>query len=361
MVIVSGKNKYRKFALGYFHRSCSFWYSTVVPKISKKHLKECCQVLQVCESPTEKELRDNFIRLAKDYHPDSGSGNANAEKFTEVQNAYKTLREHLIGLTDDTSEIMEKDFGIRHTVPQHRQYLSYEGVGHGTPGQRQKQYQQHRLIQGTERVYQHRMQKLSSQNEKTLISKDATLARQYKTSHALERFVEDMIQESMARGEFDNLPGSGKPLKFSVENPYVDSMTQKLNQILINNGFVPEWITLDKEIKEETQNLRKILAEERSRFGSYPLGSAAQDKWNTRIKQYVQSVKNLNLKIDKFNMSAPQTVKQKIHFRLEKEAQKILETGSGISNKSTEYTPPYQYKAESGLFDILWKIISKQN
>lgn len=48
---------------------------------------------------------------------------------------------------------------------------------------------------------------------------------------AIERLVEDLIQESIARGEFDNLPGSGKPLKFSPENPYVDSTTHKLNQV----------------------------------------------------------------------------------------------------------------------------------
>ncbi len=33
---------------------------------------------------------------------------------------------------------------IRHTAPQHRQFLSHEGFGYGTPGQRQKQYQKFR-------------------------------------------------------------------------------------------------------------------------------------------------------------------------------------------------------------------------
>lgn len=34
------------------------------------------------------------------------------------------------------------------------------------------------------------------------------------------KFVEDEIQAAMARGEFDNLPGEGKPLDLT-ENPYV--------------------------------------------------------------------------------------------------------------------------------------------
>ena len=65
----------------------------------------------------------------------------------------------------------------------------------------------------------------------------------------IDRLVEDLIQESMARGDFDNLPGAGKPLDYSNHNPYVDSHTHNLNKVLINNGYVPEWVTLDKEIK----------------------------------------------------------------------------------------------------------------
>ena len=47
----------------------------------------------------------------------------------------------------------------------------------------------------------------------------------------MERVVEDLIQESMSRGEFENLSLKGKPLKFQSENPYVDTVTHKLNQV----------------------------------------------------------------------------------------------------------------------------------
>lgn len=33
---------------------------------------------------------------------------------------------------------------FQHTAPQHRQYLSFDGVGCGTPAQREKQHQQSR-------------------------------------------------------------------------------------------------------------------------------------------------------------------------------------------------------------------------
>lgn len=58
-----------------------------------------------------------------------------------------------------------------------------------------------------------------------------------------------MIRESMQKGDFDNLSGSGKPLDKSDYNPYIDPTTHNINKILVNNGFKPEWIMLSKEIR----------------------------------------------------------------------------------------------------------------
>ena len=43
----------------------------------------------------------------------------------------------------------------------------------------------------------------------------------------------------------------GKPLRHDItrHNPYVDTMTHKLNEILIDNGFTPEWAQLEKDIR----------------------------------------------------------------------------------------------------------------
>jgi len=65
----------------------------------------------------------------------------------------------------------------------------------------------------------------------------------------MDRLVEDMIQESMSKGDFQNLPGAGKPLNLNRENPHMDKVTQKMNQILIDNDFQPEWILKQKEIR----------------------------------------------------------------------------------------------------------------
>ena len=54
----------------------------------------------------------------------------------------------------------------------------------------------------------------------------------------------------MRRGEFDNLKGYGKPMERDY-HPMVDSLTANLNKMMINNGYVPEWVRLDKDIRYE--------------------------------------------------------------------------------------------------------------
>ena len=60
----------------------------------------------------------------------------------------------------------------------------------------------------------------------------------------------------MQKGEFDVIKGKGKPLKPGTENPYTDFMTRKMNEILINNGYQPEWVELGKEIREHAQEAK---------------------------------------------------------------------------------------------------------
>jgi len=60
----------------------------------------------------------------------------------------------------------------------------------------------------------------------------------------------------MASGEFDNLSMAGKPLPNRVDyNPYGDSTTHKMNQILVDGGFAPEWVMLrfKRTFQEEFQ------------------------------------------------------------------------------------------------------------
>jgi len=73
-----------------------------------------------------------------------------------------------------------------------------------------------------------------------------------KTKYGFHPVVEDLILEAMSKGDFDNLPCAGKPLTTAQQqSPYLDFTTAKLNKILIDNGFTPEWMEqLQSEIRE---------------------------------------------------------------------------------------------------------------
>lgn len=78
-------------------------------------------------------------------------------------------------------------FDFKHTAPQHRQYLSYDGFGIGTPAQRHKQYQRLRASVAIDNVYNHRVTKIQEAEtldaEQALVVKDKQRAKNIKTRY----------------------------------------------------------------------------------------------------------------------------------------------------------------------------------
>lgn len=72
---------------------------------------------------------------------------------------------------------------------------------------------------------------------------------------AFERIVEALIKEAQERGEFDNLPGKGKPIDLTTyfEAPEEVRLAQS---VLKNAGITSPEVQLLKEIAE----LRQVLA-----------------------------------------------------------------------------------------------------
>lgn len=64
----------------------------------------------------------------------------------------------------------------------------------------------------------------------------------------LEKLVEEKIKEAMEKGEFDNLPGKGKPLDLSEYFKAPPELRAAYN-LLKNAGVIPPEITLKKEIE----------------------------------------------------------------------------------------------------------------
>lgn len=71
-----------------------------------------------------------------------------------------------------------------------------------------------------------------------------------------DTWIDRAIREAQRRGEFDNLPGAGKPLTVD-DNPFAGELGTAFG-ILKNAGMAPPWIELDKEVRAAETALNEL-------------------------------------------------------------------------------------------------------
>jgi hypothetical protein len=70
----------------------------------------------------------------------------------------------------------------------------------------------------------------------------------------IQRIAEDRIRAAQEEGEFDNLPGNGKPLPLEDESGIPEDMRLAF-KILKNAGCLP----VEMELRKEVYNIRQLL------------------------------------------------------------------------------------------------------
>ena len=116
-----------------------------------------------------------------------------------------------------------------------------------------------------------------------------------------------------------------------------DSTTRRLNKVLIDSGFAPEWIALEKEIRLDIERHRENLLQKRKKLGPSPLTLLSTDKWERHLKEFHDKLRDTNKKIDKFNMIVPILNKQKVHANFHKEVDRVVKNyGYGIMESNVE-------------------------
>jgi hypothetical protein len=79
---------------------------------------------------------------------------------------------------------------------------------------------------------------------------------------SIEKFVEDQIKKAMAEGEFDNLPGKGKPIDLDAYFQTPEDL-RICYSILKNGSFVPEEVQMLKDLEALREELAACTDEAR--------------------------------------------------------------------------------------------------
>ncbi|MDX2140267.1 MAG: DnaJ family domain-containing protein [Chloroflexota bacterium] len=145
--------------------------------------------------------------------------------------------------------------------------------------------------------------------------------------------IDEAIREAMRKGEFDALPGAGKPLKLD-DDSNVPAELRLAHRILKQNDFMPEWIALGKEIETlHTGALNALHEELRAYHGR--LGDAersempqvlvaeAEALWRRAQVVFREAIADLNKKLLTYNLKLPPGVARRALLNAERELERV--------------------------------------
>lgn len=141
------------------------------------------------------------------------------------------------------------------------------------------------------------------------------------------RGIDEIIQQAMREGAFDNLSGKGKPLNLD-ENPHLDPEWQMAYHLLKQNGFAPDFIERRQLIENDLAQARSRLARSwgwrKSELGKpNPNTAWVEVEWQKAQDTFKQTVESLNKTVLSYNLSIPSPNFHRKKIDLEGEITKI--------------------------------------
>ena len=103
---------------------------------------------------------------------------------------------------------------------------------------------------------------------------------------ALQRLAEERIRDAIQRGEFDNLPGRGKPLNLE-DDRHIPEDLRLAYKVLKNAGCLPPELELKKEISK-AEELLSSMEDEGQKYRQLQKLNFLIMKLNERRKGSVQ-------------------------------------------------------------------------
>ena len=138
----------------------------------------------------------------------------------------------------------------------------------------------------------------------------------------LDRIIEDAIR----KGQFDDLPGKGKPLNLDP-NPHEDPEKRLAHKVLHDSGYKLPWIDERNEIEAAIKNAQTILARDYDDYRAIQSAPQARSVWDAATANFRARVVEINKRIDIYNLNVPAQVFQRMRL----DAEMIIENLSKAS------------------------------
>jgi DnaJ family protein C protein 28 len=120
--------------------------------------------------------------------------------------------------------------------------------------------------------------------------------------------IEDHIRKAIEAGQFDELPGKGKPIRWD-ENPFVEPDWQLAFRMLKDAGYALPWMETRKEIEAQLESARAGL--KRAWEWKQPAAAAGQPpafvegEWQRALSAFRVQVAEINHHVFDYNLDVP--------------------------------------------------------
>lgn len=124
----------------------------------------------------------------------------------------------------------------------------------------------------------------------------------------MPKSIDEIIRRAVEEGQFDNLPGKGKPLQLD-ENPHEDAERRAAYHILKSSGYTLPWIETLREIETALESARARLqhswAWQRNALDTSDDPAWIKMEWQRAVDQFREEITSLNKRIGDYNLQAP--------------------------------------------------------
>lgn len=130
----------------------------------------------------------------------------------------------------------------------------------------------------------------------------------------------EIIEEAMKRGDFDNLPGKGKPLNLDPKE-FTDPLAFT-NRLRKNANIGTPWEELQREIEHDQARAERDITDAFARRNSALLRgirnpSVVENEWLAALSTFQHRVGELNRKVLSFNLLLPRALPHLYKKRLD--------------------------------------------